>query len=229
MRCFLLLLCLSSLSVQAGDVWYRNADTLNRKRLLLTGGGQALVWSGSLLALNQAWYAQYPRTSFHLYNDAAEWMQVDKAGHAFSACWSAQLSASLFRWSGISPRRSAWYGAAMGIAYESVIEILDGFSQKWGFSIWDMASNTSGSLFFALQQHYWQEQRIDFRFSSHIIRYPESELQARANELYGQRLPERILKDYNAQTYWLSFNLKSFARSTSIPAWLNIAVGYGAQ
>lgn len=38
-----------------------------------------------------------------------------------------------------------------------------------------------------------------------------------------------MLKDYNAQTYWLSANLKSFFPQNSLPAWLNIAVGYGAD
>ena len=40
---------------------------------------------------------------------------------------------------------------------------------------------------------------------------------------------ERMLKDYNGQTYWLSANLKSFFQGSNIPAWLNVAVGYGAD
>ena len=44
-----------------------------------------------------------------------------------------------------------------------------------------------------------------------------------------QSLPERILKDYNGQTYWASFNLKSFFKESNLPTWLNIAVGYGAD
>ncbi len=51
----------------------------------------------------------------------------------------------------------------------------------------------------------------------------------RADELYGKSIQERILKDYNGQTYWLSMNLKSFAHNINIPAWLNVAVGYGAK
>ena len=42
-------------------------------------------------------------------------------------------------------------------------------------------------------------------------------------------LPERILKDYNAQTYWVSANLPSFFKETNFPLWLNIAIGYGAE
>jgi hypothetical protein len=42
-------------------------------------------------------------------------------------------------------------------------------------------------------------------------------------------LPEQILKDYNGQTYWLSANIRSFTKTSKIPKWLNIAIGYGAE
>jgi hypothetical protein len=35
-----------------------------------------------------------------------------------------------------------------------------------------------------------------------------------------------VVKDYNGQTYWLSFDIDKF---TAFPRWLNIAVGYGAE
>src|SRR5436309_15383056 len=38
-----------------------------------------------------------------------------------------------------------------------------------------------------------------------------------------------MLKDYNAQTYWLSGNLKSFFRQSNLPTWLNVSFGYGAD
>src|SRR3712207_8632374 len=37
-----------------------------------------------------------------------------------------------------------------------------------------------------------------------------SDLNMRANDLYGSSFAERMIKDYNGQTYWLSANLKSF-------------------
>jgi hypothetical protein len=40
---------------------------------------------------------------------------------------------------------------------------------------------------------------------------------------------ERLLKDYNGQTYWLSANVHSFLKQSKIPNWLNFAVGYGAD
>jgi hypothetical protein len=93
----------------------------------------------------------------------------------------------------------------------------------------DMAANIGGSTLYAGQEFAWAEQRIEFKFSTHRIQYSDAQLQQRANQLFGSSVPERILKDYNAQTYWLSTNLWSFNKSSRLPKWLNIAVGYGAQ
>lgn len=54
-------------------------------------------------------------------------------------------------------------------------------------------------------------------------------LNARADDIYGKSFSERLLKDYNAQTYWASANIKSFFPETNLPGWLSIAVGYGAE
>ena len=91
-----------------------------------------------------------------------------------------------------------------------------------------MAANVGGSSLFAVQQLAWKEQRIQYKFSAHRKRY-SPDLETRADELFGESLPERILKDYNGQALWLSFNIHSFMKETNIPSWLNISVGYGAE
>jgi uncharacterized protein YfiM (DUF2279 family) len=205
------------------------SDSINSKRVKTVCIGQASIWGSSLIGLNNAWYANYPRSNFHFFNDVGEWNQVDKVGHAWSAYFGAQLSSQFFRWSGISRKRSALYGAGMGISYVSVIEILDGFSKEWGFSWGDMIANTAGSTLFASQEIAWEEQRILLKFSFHRINYNEAELLTKANQLYGKSFAERSLKDYNGQTYWVSTNLYSFAKQSKIPHWLNLAIGYGSQ
>ena len=58
----------------------------------------------------------------------------------------------------------------------------------------------------------------------------EIPLTDRTDDLYGTGFFERRLKDYNAQTSWLSMNLSSFLRPESkFPKWLNFAFGYGAE
>ncbi|MFL5809855.1 MAG: hypothetical protein ACJ749_10065, partial [Flavisolibacter sp.] len=106
---------------------------------------------------------------------------------------------------------------------------LDGRSSEWGWSWADVAADMFGTGLFAMQELGWGEQRIQLKFSAHPKTYKPSMIQQRANDLFGKTIPERLLKDYNQQTYWLSFNLRSVLQSKKLPAWLNIAVGYGAE
>jgi hypothetical protein len=107
----------------------------------------------------------------------------------------------------------------------SIIEIFDGFSSKWGFSGGDMIANIFGAALFAAQQKGWNQQRISMKWSFHMspyAKYYPAEL--------GTGFLSRMLKDYNGQTYWLSFNLASFLPTNSgFPYWLNLSAGYGAE
>jgi hypothetical protein len=108
------------------------------------------------------------------------------------------------------------------------IEYLDGRSAEWGWSWADVGTDISGAALFTLQELAWQQQKTQLKFSSHKENY-EQALKIRADELFGKSFYERVLKDYNNQTYWLSFNINSFLKSKNFPAWLNISIGYGAN
>ena len=49
---------------------------INTKKWVL-GGVQAGLWGGTFYSLNKTWYADYPRSDFHFYNDWKEWQQMD--------------------------------------------------------------------------------------------------------------------------------------------------------
>lgn len=198
------------------------------QRQWLVGGVSLAAYGGSLITLNKAWYQQYSKTSLHSFNDAGEWLQMDKAGHGWSAYNATRLTTAVWQWSGVEDKKAVWIGSASGFAYLTVIELLDARSAAWGWSWADMGANLFGSALYATQQLGWKEQRVQFKFSSHKNKYP-SILHDRSNTLFGSTLPEKILKDYNGQTYWASFNLKSFFKDSNLPAWLNISIGYGAD
>lgn len=200
----------------------------NSKRIWLVAGAHTVVYAGSLLVLSEAWFKDYPRTGFHTFNDSGEWLQVDKVGHAWSAYNLAKYSTDLWRWTGLPRKKAAWIGTGSSLAYMTIIEALDATSEKWGWSWGDIAANITGTGMFLAQELGWKEQRIQFKFSAHIAEY-DSSLQERTDDLFGTSVPEKLLKDYNAQTYWFSFNLKSFFRDSKLPPWLNLAVGYGAD
>lgn len=186
-------------------------------------------YGGMLLLLNQAWYANYPRSRFHFFNDNSEWLQVDKVGHGWGGYQLSRLTYGVWKWSGVSEKKAIVLAGLSGPGFMTVIEVLDGFSAEWGFSNGDMAANLFGGGLFVGQQLGWHEQRIDYKFSFHPKRYNENSLSERADNIFGKTLPERMLKDYNHQTYWLSANLKSFFKQSKVPDWLNVAIGYGAD
>jgi hypothetical protein len=200
-----------------------------KKRQWLIAGINVAGYGGSLIAFNSAWYKDYPRRSFHSFDDSREWLQMDKSGHAWAAYNAARGSAAMWRWAGVSQKKSTWIGGLSSVGYLTVIEFLDAQSVKWGWSWADMGANVFGSGLFIAQELGWKEQRVQFKFSFHTNNYSDPQLDSRADELFGKPWYERMLKDYNAQTYWLSGNLRSFFPSSKLPSWLNIAIGYGAD
>ncbi len=208
---------------------HHNYYPYNKKRINQVALANIAGFGGMLIGLNAAWYAQYPKSGFHFFNDKAEWLQVDKVGHTFSAYSGSRASMELWRWAGLSRKQRIWIGGLSGIGYESVIETLDGFSSEYGFSVSDYVANVLGSGMFIAQELAWDDQRIKLKFSFHKKNYGEADLNARADKIYGKTEIERFLKDYNAQTYWLSANIHSFFSESKWPRWLSFSVGYGAE
>jgi hypothetical protein len=128
-------------------------------------------------------------------------------------------------WAGYSKKNQLLIGGLSGFAYMSAIEVMDGYSEGWGFSWGDMGANALGSGFAIGQKALWNEQRIQLKFSFYQSNYAKY----RTN-LLGESFASQILKDYNGQIYWLSINPSSFMKQESkFPKWLNVAFGYGAN
>lgn len=204
---------------------YIDDNGVKYSRLWFTGSAHIAGFAGTLVALNQLWYKDFPRSSFHFYDDSRHWKQMDKMGHAITANQLSKLSYRSFRRAGLDDNAAAFWGSVSGSAFLTTIEILDGFSREWGASWSDIAANTLGSVSFYAQQKMWHEQKISAKYS-----FSRSGLEKYRPDLLGKNLPENMLKDYNGQTYWLSFNIGSLtAARLPVPPWLNIALGYGAN
>ena len=201
----------------------------NKKRVRLMTAANIIGYGGTMAALYSTWYSNYPQSKFHTFNDNREWLQVDKAGHIYSAYIESYGSMEMWRWAGLNRKQRIWIGGMSGAVYQTVIEVLDGFSAGWGWSWGDFGANVLGSGMLVSQELAWNEQRVRYKFSFHRKNYGSTQLNQRANDLFGNSLPERMLKDYNGQTYWLSTNLKSFFPKSNLPGWLNVAIGYGAD
>jgi hypothetical protein len=201
-------------------------STVDKKKRNILLISEAAIYTGALVTLNQLWYADYPRSSFHFINDNAEWLQMDKLGHMTVSYYWGVAGIKAYEWSGMKRKNAIWYGGLTGTFFLTAIEVLDGQSTEWGASSGDLLANTTGSLIAIAQALKWNEQRIQLKYS-----YSPSEWANTNPEQLGANHLQRTLKDYNGQTYWLSFNLKRLfdIQSINFPQWLNVAVGHGAD
>lgn len=222
----LLFVLVSALSFSQSklDTFFTSSDTLNKPRRNAVVLTEASLASITLIGLNQIWYADFEKSSFHFINDNNEWLQMDKMGHVFSSYQVGRLGAELLQWSGVSKKDQLIYGATLGFGFLTAVEVLDGHSKEWGFSWGDILANASGTGLYIGQELLWNEQRIDLKYSFHQTKYASQN-----PDKLGESFLEQVLKDYNGQTYWLSANVKSFFKKSSVPNWLNVAIGYGAS
>jgi len=177
---------------------------------------------GSLVALNQVWYAPYATEKFHFFNDAEQWMQMDKMGHAFTGYLITNELNRLHYWA--AGKRQPWVGAVYAMSYLSTLELMDGFSSGWGFSGSDMLANGVGVGLAFSQDYFFKRQIIIPKFS-----FSRSSYAAVRPEILGSTYAEQLLKDYNGQTYWVSLPIATFINLPKRFKWICISLGYGCD
>lgn len=220
------LLMVLMMATNTSPLYSQNSnDVFNQKRFTKVVVAESIITTASMIGLHYLWYKKFPKSRFHLFNDNAEWLHMDKIGHATSAYNISAIQYDMMRWSGVSNTKATWIGGLTAFGLQTIIEIFDGYSQKWGFSKGDMLANIVGSTLFMGQQFAWGEQRVRLKFSFHktiYAKYNPAEL--------GSNKWQSWLKDYNGQTYWLSINPSTFMKAnTDFPKWLNMSFGYGAD
>lgn len=203
-------------------------DTLqkpfNSLKFGIAAGGGGLFYAGTLTSLYTIWYQDKSPSPFHFTNDNAGWLQIDKYGHAYTCYLFGKLGMNSLKWAGVDRKKAIWYGGTYGFLFMTSIEILDGHYWEWGASPMDMVANASGSLLLIGQELAFNKQILTFKFSYH-----HTELAQYKPGVLGGNDIERVVADYNGQTFWWSLNLKSiFKHQKLLPNWFNIAGGYGA-
>ncbi|MCH2022090.1 MAG: YfiM family protein [Saprospiraceae bacterium] len=217
--------------------------SFNKSRFWVLTSVGFIGYTGVTIGFNQAWYTNYKRSEFHFFDDWNGWRQMDKFGHAMTGYFESKWAGDLYRWTGIPRKHSCWIGFGTGMLFQTTLEVLDGFSEKWGFSWGDMAFNLIGGGLYLGQELLWNEQRIRLKMSIHKPQYSEAPIQSsnsssttsineRAASLFGTSAPELLFKEYNGQTIWLSINVASFCKTRKNnfpPSWINVALGYGIE
>lgn len=202
--------------------FFSNAEKPSKKRMWIASGLASYVEIGSLTALYQVWYAQNSNSSFHFFDDFGNWGNVDKYGHSYSAYQFSRTCTELYKWTGMSQKKSAVIGSSIGLGYQTTLEIFDGFSSGYGFSWGDVLFNLLGTGIFLGQELTLKQQLCLPKFSY----LPTTYASIRPSAL-GSNHAQRLLKDYNGQTYWLSFSPSIFSKNNQFPKWLCVSIGYG--
>ncbi|MCA6075200.1 DUF2279 domain-containing protein [Fulvivirga sedimenti] len=199
-------------------------DSINySRRLTYLSVGTAVAYTGSILWLSNQWYSDFEKQPFHFFNDSKQWKQVDKVGHLYGAFQWQSTSFQALKWAGLEDNKAILWSAVSSFTFMATIEVLDGFSAEYGASATDLVANTLGIGLYTGQRLLWKDIRIHPKFSFRRTGYAELR-----PEVLGSGLAEEILKDYNGQSYWLSFDLSEFINKP-FPKWLNLAIGYGAE
>lgn len=205
----------------AGLVGHRGRDLSMdqirfRTRALMWGGAGAVAlygattwWragvSGRFRASNEGWFAQ------STYAGGA-----DKLGHLYSAYLGTRLLTLGYQWAGNDRQHSGNLAAATTLGTLMAVELMDGFSKQYRFSLQDALMNTAGVGFGVLMERYPAlDKLIAFR-----LRYWPS-----------QGATFDPVDNYSGQTYL--FVLKAAGipalQHTVVLRYLELAVGYGSR
>lgn len=190
------------------------------KALAFTGS----YYASSMFILGNTWYKDKARVPFHIYNDNKGYLQVDKFGHMFGSYVYSYIGYHGLMKMGASRKEALIFGSTLGFVLQFPIEIMDGIHEGYGFSWGDITANAMGSALVLGQELLFNEQVVKYKFS-----YWPSSYAKNSNGFYGETTFDRLFKDYNGHTYWFSMPVNKMICKSSLPNWLNIAVGYGAN
>ena len=196
------------------------SDSLNIPRRNFVIATEGLVFAVGILQLNKIFESGNYNSGCSIVLDNSESLQIDKSVHAFTSYQIGNTFYNLLNWSGVSKKNKLIFGAGMGFAFLSTVEVIDGFSKNHDASVGDIIANASGTSLFVFQDLLWKEQRIVPKISLHSDRFMSANMKL---------VKSQVESDFNDETFWLSFNLNSFFRNSRIPKCLNIALGYGVE
>lgn len=200
-------------------------STLHNPKLNRYIIGAGAAYAAGIVALNQIWYKDHERESFHFFNDTKEWKQMDKLGHFYSTYQISQLGTNALLSANVDKDKAYKWGGMIGFFALLPIEVMDGYSSEYGASWGDLIANFTGSAFLTGQYVLWDEVKVHAKYSFHPDRIAKHR-----PELLGHGLHEQMIKNYNGMTYWLSFDLYGIGhKGNRIPKWLNLAIGYSAK
>lgn len=190
---------------------------------LALGLGYAGIAIGLHINQANAWWKDN-RGPFNVQEDWPYALQVDKLGHIWAGYAMSTLLSDMLMECGMAEEPSIVAGSALGLAYQTYVEVEDGYAQKWGFSPSDAISNALGAGF-RVAQHYVP---VLENFTPRWSYVPSSWVGDR--DLNNR--PRTFIDDYNSTTFWLACDVERLLPTKASdywPDWMMVSVGYGIR
>ncbi|MHB8581260.1 MAG: DUF2279 domain-containing protein [Ignavibacteriaceae bacterium] len=190
-------------------------------RLSVIGGitTGAFVWGYDVQ--NNLWW-KGDKSNFHFVwkQDWVYTLGADKFGHFYFTYLVSNIYSQAFEWTGIDETKSTWYASSFALAYETFVEVRDGFSKQWGFSWGDFTSDFLGASYPLLQHQFPALKNFNFKISF----YPSNRYKAGSNRV--------IFDDYESTYDWLSINVYNLLPrevKKFYPKFINLAIGHSVE
>lgn len=197
----------------ARDLRWKNAAVIGGIAVTIGIYGASSWWedglSGSFRTVDEGWFGR------NSYAGGA-----DKAGHAFFTYTGARLLKRGFVALGNDPGRALPLGVWTSLGVMTGVELVDGFSKKFQFSVEDAVANAAGALFAALAE---TDPRLDALLDFRLL-YRRSD---DARRLGGAD----PISDYSGQTFLLAVKADGVPRFREVPIvrYLELQVGYNTR
>ena len=155
---------------------------------------------------------------FHLENDFDYALNLDKFGHFAGGVVLGESFYEGYRWAGASEFNSYLFAGLSAMMTHVAIDVKDGYSPEWGFSVFDVLSGTLGGFYPMAERYIPVFKYVDLKWSYWI----------NTKAYYRQSDTGVFTDDYVNQTFWASFKpyrlLPAGARAY-YPSWLAFAAG----
>ena len=169
------------------------------------------------LVFKKGWWDEQGN-DFHFENDFDYALNLDKFGHFASGVIMGESFYEGYRWAGLSEFQSYLFAGLSAFATHVAIDVKDGYSPEWGFSIFDVLSGTLGGFLPMAERYVPVFKYVDLKWSYWI----------NTKAYYRQSNTGVFTDDYCNQTFWASFKIHRMLPASVrqyYPSWLAIAAG----
>ena len=207
---------------------YRSEDSVDIKSEISwwkVGGLGALTLSSFgaayIFVFSKGWWDD-ERSHFHFENDFEYSLNLDKFGHFAAGVILGETFYEGYRWAGLSEFQSYLFAGLSAMTVHIAIDVKDGYSPRWGFSIFDVLSGTLGGFLPMAERYVPVFKYVDLKWSYWIN---SDAYYGRASGHTGDAV---FTDDYVNQTFWASFKpyrLLPAGVRKYYPSWLAFAAG----